>query len=190
MTEPVENRTGLMGRRRPGRPGESPASPLSDEALETSKLLLELIHASYATRAADATGRPSSADAPADVRRGAPPHAIRAAIHVYQHGERTVGELAEGLGISYGWASRVVSELEASGVVTRSADPADRRVVRVAIAPAAKSMVESAYRWRGDAVARALEALDEPGRRAVRTFLRNAIDELTRAGRGRRPPVG
>lgn len=173
-------------RARPGR--------LSDEALETSKLLLELIHASYATRAADVPGGVGpGAGASGGLREGhapASPHAIRAAIHVYQHGERTIGELAEGLGISYGWASRVVSELEAAGVVTRTIDPADRRVVRVAIATEAMATVERAYRWRGDAVARALEALDEPGRHAVRTFLRATIDELARAGRGGRQGRG
>ena len=109
---------------------------------------------------------------------------------MYQHGERTVGELAEGLGISYGWASRVASELEASGIVTRTTDATDRRIVRVAIAPEARAMVERAYRWRGDAVARALEALDEPGRQAVRTFLRRTIAELSRADGAGRPRTG
>lgn len=162
----------------------SGAGRLSDEALETSKLLLELIHASYASRHAE--GRPHGPlEGPsAEVRPAASPHAIRAAIHVYQHGERTVGELADGLGISYGWASRVVSELETAGLVTRRTDPADRRVVRVSLAPEAVEMVEDVYRWRGDAVARALETLDEPGRHAVQTFLRATIDELSRAARG------
>ncbi len=171
MTEPVN--TPIDGRGEP---------PLSDEALETSKLLLELIHASYATRAVDdAAG--GSAPAPSADHPRPSPHAIRAAIHVYQHGERTVGELSAGLGISYGWASRVVTDLEETGIVTRSADPTDRRVVRVAIAPDSMAMVERAYRWRGDAVARALEALDEPGREAVRTFLRATIVELSRGRR-------
>lgn len=48
-------------------------------------------------------------------------------------------------------------------------------------------MVERAYRWRADAIDRALDTLDEPGRVAVRTFLRGAIDELSRAGRERLP---
>jgi DNA-binding MarR family transcriptional regulator len=174
---------------------ESGAPPIAgdrlpDDALDTSKLLLELIHVAYATRGADAATRSSPGAAGADVRPAASPHAIRAAIHVYQHGERTIGQLAEGLGISYGWASRVVSELEESGMVRRSVDPLDRRVVRVSLTPEAMAMVEGAYRWRGDAVARALATLDDHGRRAVRTFLRRAIDELTEAGRARGPRVG
>ena len=164
--------------------------PLSEDAFETSRLLLELIHASHATRDADA-----GPAGPGHDRRGsrcaAPStHAIRAAIHVYQHGERTIGELAAGMGISYGWASRVVSELEASGTVARRADPDDRRVVHVALTPESVAMVESAYRWRGDAVERALAALDADGRRAVMTFLRRVTAELDTAGRERRSSGG
>ncbi len=174
MTRPVETRA-----------TDAAPEPLSEETLETSKLLLELIHAGYATRRADAATTPSGVEGEADAHPAASPHAIRAAIHVYQHGQRTIGELADGLGISYGWASRVVSELEASGLVRRSTDPADRRLVHVTLTAEAMAMVEDAYRWRGDAVARALATLDEPGRLAVRTFLRNVIDELGEAGRAR-----
>ena len=150
-------------------------SRISDEALETSKLLVEFLHASYATRrqaaeaADDAGGRlgaqaPASAAAPASAgeataRPQMSAHAVRAAIHVYQHGERTVGQLASGLGISYGWASRVVDELEAAHYIVREHDPSDRRVVRVRLDDAALEQVERAYAWRGEAVERALEPL-------------------------------
>jgi len=69
-------------------------------------------------------------------------HAVRAAIHVYQHGERTVGQLASGLGISYGWASRVVEEMEKAGYLTRERDDDDRRVVRVRLNPAKMGEIE------------------------------------------------
>jgi hypothetical protein len=131
-------------------PPSNPASKPHADTLETSRLLVELVHAVYATRAAEAetaagvggqdgsstdggvgTGSlhgsarahsaPSAGGVP--VRREAPStHAIRAAFHVYQHGQRTIGQLADGLGISYGWASRVVTELEAGGLVERRAD--------------------------------------------------------------------
>jgi len=110
-------------------------------------------------------------------------HAIRAAIHVHQHGSRTIGQLAEGLGISYGWASRVVTELEAGGLVERHVDPADRRVVRVSLTPEASAMVERTYRWRGEAVQRALDGLDPVQRDGVRAFLRRVTEELARTGR-------
>jgi DNA-binding MarR family transcriptional regulator len=157
---------------------------LSDEALETSKLVLELVHVAYATRTADRPPAPSADGHGAD-GRGPSPHAIRAAIHLHQHGTRTIGELADGLGVSVGWASRIVHELETAGLAARDADPADRRIARVRLTPEAVRLVEGAYRWRGDAIERALAVLDEPGRAAVRAFLRNAVDELAQAGRER-----
>jgi DNA-binding MarR family transcriptional regulator len=161
----------------------------SNDALEIGRLVLELIHAAYATSESEGGG-PAGADGDAGLaqryRRVVSPHAIRAAIHVYQHGQCTVGELADGLGISMGWASRVVSELESSGLVVRSTDTGDRRVVRVSLTPDAIDVVDHAYRWRADAIDRALAPLDDDGREVVRMFLRATVDELGRVGRERR----
>jgi DNA-binding MarR family transcriptional regulator len=157
---------------------------LSDEALETSKLVLELVHVAYATRTADCPPA-SSADGHGADGRGPSPHAIRAAVHLHQHGTRTIGELADGLGVSLGWASRIVHELEMAGLASRDVDPADRRIVHVRLTSEAMRLVEGVYRWRSDAIERALAVLDEPGRAAVQAFLRHAVDELARAGRER-----
>lgn len=179
---------------------DSPArTRISDEALETSKLLVEFLHATYATRrrrfdedgddaggAHGGTGVRREGGAPgADSGSGRPemsPHAIRAAIHIYRHGERTVGQLASGLGISYGWASRVVDELEAAHYLVRERDTADRRVVRVRLDKTALEEVERAYAWHGEAVSDALGPLTESERAAVRLFLRRVTD-LMREGR-------
>ncbi|MGD0019181.1 MAG: MarR family winged helix-turn-helix transcriptional regulator [Candidatus Limnocylindrales bacterium] len=159
-----------------------------DEALETSKLLVEFLHATYATRhqspdAVGSDGAQPDASAPPPVegvaaRTPMSAHAVRAAIHVYQHGERTVGQLASGLGISYGWASRVVEELEAAHYIVRERDASDRRVVHVRLDEAAREEVERAYAWRGEAVWHALEPLSESERAAVRLFLRRVIDVM------------
>jgi DNA-binding MarR family transcriptional regulator len=151
----------------------------SDTTLETSRLLVEFLHAAYATRRMDADADGNNADGAnngtgrhgtesADVSS----HAVRAAIHIYQHGERTVGQLATGLGISYGWASRVVEELENAGYAIRQRDADDRRVVRVRLNPDKSEEVERAYQWRGPTVAAALDPLTAPEREAVRMFLR------------------
>ena len=160
--------------------------PASDTTLETSRLLVEFLHAAYATRRLDAearSGEPTNGRAKThgiqSVALSA--HAVRAAIHVYQHGERTVGQLAAGLGISYGWASRVVEELEAAGYATRERDANDRRVVRVRLDPARVGEVEQAYHWRSESVGAALEPLADSDRAAVRAFLRR-LTEILRAG--------
>lgn len=194
----------------PVEPPDQPTDKPHAETLETSRLVLELVHAVYATRAAEAEtaagiDRPGAASAGvtaspgslhgstgartapsasgSPVRREAPStHAIRAAFHIYQHGQRTIGQLADGLGISYGWASRVVTELEAGRLVKRRLDPSDRRVVHVVLTPEALAMVERTYRWRAEAVQRALDGLSPEQRAGVRTFLRRATEALASAG--------
>ena len=165
---------------------------IPDEALETSKLLVEFLHATYATRRQRADGLggdglepDSSTPSPVaglTARTPMSAHAVRAAIHVYQHGERTVGQLASGLGISYGWASRVVDELEAAQYLIRERDASDRRIVRVRLDDAALEQVEREYAWHGEAVRQALEPLSQSEREAVRLFLRR-VSDLLRKGR-------
>jgi DNA-binding MarR family transcriptional regulator len=155
----------------PSQRPDAPAGP--GEIAETSALVLELIHAAHSVR-----------DPAADVVHdgaagGLGAHSVRAAIHLHEHGEQTIGQLARGLGVSYGWASRIASELEAAGAVQRLADPRDRRVARVALDPQATQLVERAYRWRREAIAQALEPLSPPERDAVRRFLRAAASGLT-----------
>jgi DNA-binding MarR family transcriptional regulator len=170
---------------------------ISDETLETSRLLVEFLHAAYATRhqddAASGRGTATPDGVPAEdpaigltdrhsrVPSAVSGHAVRAAIHVYQHGERTVGQIASGLGISYGWASRVVEELEKVGYVVRERDATDRRVVRVRMNPDALEEVERAYHWRGRAVEEAMRPLSDDEREAVRSFLRR-LSGLLREG--------
>jgi len=160
---------------------------ISDETLETGKLLIEFLHATYATRRQRADAEDAAAEAGDSLATGASArspmsaHAVRAAIHIYQHGDRTVGQIASGLGISYGWASRVVDELEAAHHIVRERDEADRRVVRVRLDPESRSEVERAYAWRAEAVQRALEPLTDDERAAVRLFLRRLVDGLLEA---------
>jgi MarR family transcriptional regulator, organic hydroperoxide resistance regulator len=164
---------------------------VSPGALETSRLLLEFLHAAYATRNMDrapadgdgSDGRSGSEAArPHGTAEDVSAHAVRVAIHVYQHGERTVGQVAAGLGISYGWASRVVEEAEASGYLIRERDQDDRRVVRVRLNPERLEEVERAYEWRGRAVQEALEPLTEAEGEAVRLFLRRVTELMLRRG--------
>lgn len=153
---------------------------ISAAALETSRLLLEFLHAAYATRNLDRSpGETGETEDPASghstrthgTADDVSAHAVRVAIHVHQHGERTVGQVASGLGISYGWASRVVEEAEASGYLIRERDPDDRRVVRVRLNPERQEEVQRATQWRGREVQAALEPLTEAEAEAVRLFL-------------------
>jgi DNA-binding MarR family transcriptional regulator len=168
-------------RRRPRAPAQAVSR---DEAFETSRLVVELLHAAHASRrVADAAAHPTpaAADDPGAVgSHEAPPsdHAIRAAIYLYQHGERTVGQLATGLGISRGWASRVAEELVERGHAAREGDPGDRRVVHLRLTDRSLAEIERAYRWRGDVVAAALAEHAPAERAAIRQFLRQVATGL------------
>jgi DNA-binding MarR family transcriptional regulator len=163
-------------------PARDPEGVSRDEAFETSRLLVELLHAAHASRRAPETA--PAAVTGDDAQEAAPSdHLIRAAIYLYQHGERTVGQLADGLGISRGWASRVAEELVERGHARREGDPEDRRVVRLRLTEGSLAEIERAYRWRGDIVAAALAEHDPAEREAIRHFLRRVTGGLT-AGAG------
>jgi DNA-binding MarR family transcriptional regulator len=159
---------------------------LVDESLEISRLVVDFLNAAYAAR--NDLDQDGEEDTPGSATRSAreampnlSPHAVRAAIHIHQQGEQSIGQLAAGLGISYGWASRVVDELEASRHVIRERDPRDHRVVRIRLDPSAVRSVERAYRWREQDVLEALRPLSEDEREAVRKFLRSVTDRLRQA---------
>jgi DNA-binding MarR family transcriptional regulator len=155
-------------------------------ALEISRLLVEVLQVGHVGRrgAIDATTHEVAAAHFASKPgggAGAQPgpiasHVIRAAIHVYEHGPQTISQLAAGIGISQGWASRIVDEMERAGYLERRRDPSDRRVVRVSLVPAAVERVERAYRWRGDAVEEALGGMSPEEAAAVERFLRAFVD--------------
>jgi DNA-binding MarR family transcriptional regulator len=83
--------------------------------------------------------------------------ALLAQIGVEQ--ERSVGELAEALGLSLPAASKLARELEERGLVVRREDPADRRRTVVALAPATEAGVHT---W--------LDERDRPLRTALGTL--------------------
>jgi DNA-binding MarR family transcriptional regulator len=161
-------------------PTAEPEAPgrLSDHAIETGKLIVELLNSGYASR------RSGTAASPGSARPHVSPHAIRAAIHLYQHGELTVGQLGRDLGISRGWASRVVEELDLAGYLERERRLDDRRVVKIRLRPASVEEVERAYRWRGDAVEAALAPFDDAERAVIQRFLRRVVDEMRAAAPG------
>jgi DNA-binding MarR family transcriptional regulator len=142
----------------------------NDEVRTTARLVVDLLHAA-AARPSGPGAAPGSVHEPDAGRPPISPHAIRAAVYVYEQGRTTIGGLAGGIGVSVGWASRIVEELEERGYVVRDRDPDDRRVVWVRLSPDAIADVEGTYRWRDDAVERALVGLSPGERASVRRFL-------------------
>lgn len=175
-----------------------PAPVVSDaerDALQISRLLVDVLQVGHPGRRAGdaeaaaaaiegslAAGRAGPAAAAAATGNPLSSHVIRAAIYVFTHGPQTIGQLAAGLGVSQGWASRVVDEMEQAGYLERRRDDMDRRVVRVSLTPMAEGRVEAAYRWRGDAVEIALEGMSPAERAAVAAFLRRFVEAARAEG--------
>jgi DNA-binding MarR family transcriptional regulator len=162
----------------------------AEDTRRIARLVVDLLHTTSAARRdepmtaagampADPGARRISAHGMGDGRSAVSPQAIRAAVFVYEMEEATVGGIATSLGISAGWASRLVEELEERGYVVRERDHADRRVVRIRLSPDAVEEVSRVYRWRDEAVERALAGLDADGLAAVSRFLAALVEELT-----------
>jgi DNA-binding MarR family transcriptional regulator len=58
---------------------------------------------------------------------------VKALIHLYNNGERSMSELASGLAVSLPSASELVDRLVDRGLVEKSTDPVDRRRVLVCL---------------------------------------------------------
>jgi DNA-binding MarR family transcriptional regulator len=121
-----------------GREHSLGAVPASDDVRELMVAMRRAFGAFAAQKLAAADTRIGSCTA-GDV---APRH-IRVLVTLALDGPQTVGSLAKGMQLSLGAASLMVSELDESGLVDRTPDPADRRRTLVSLAPACASQVES-----------------------------------------------
>ncbi len=142
---------------------------ISQDAYRTSELLVRALEAARQSRVPGTPSPPPMS-----------PHAVRAAIHLAMVESETVGELARGLGVSVGWASRIANEMEHSGHVVRERETEDRRVVHLSLSAEAQELIGAFYAWRGEAVERALAGLGPGEREAVQAFLRRVAEELER----------
>lgn len=69
-------------------------------------------------------------------------------LHLYHHGPTRVGAAADNLRVSQGVVTRMADRLVKKGLVTRSRDPEDRRVVFLALSPQGKRLVSRLERER------------------------------------------
>jgi DNA-binding MarR family transcriptional regulator len=105
---------------------------------------------------------------------------------------RTVGELAQRLGVTQQAASKSVADLERRGYVARTPDPADARSRRVALTARGESAIEGARRHRAALAGELGDRLGAQRVEAARALLMDVVGELgaDAAVRGRRvrPP--
>jgi DNA-binding MarR family transcriptional regulator len=117
-----------------------------------------------------------SADIPADIS----PKLVPTLLHLARRGgtPMTVGDLAEGLGVSLGWASRVADEMVSIGFLNRIRQNRDRRVVQLHLTERGIELGERLWLYREGAIAAALGEASPNERQVISQFLRRLTAEL------------
>jgi DNA-binding MarR family transcriptional regulator len=96
---------------------------------------------------------------------------------IANHGPLTLGALAEHERVAPPSITKVVSKLECDGLVTRSPDPADRRICRVAISPQGEALLEESRARKTAWLAARINELDPEHQRRLGDAL-DVLDEL------------
>ena len=107
------------------------------------------------------------------------PSQASALASIDQLGSPTLGELAARESVQPPSLTRVVSALEARGLVSRVADPADRRIARVAATPAGVAILEQRRSLRDAYLVRRLHQLpaeDRDGLAALTALLEHLAE--------------
>ena len=97
---------------------------------------------------------------------------------ISNHGPLTLGALAEHERVAPPSITKVVSKLECDGLVTRTPDPADRRVCRVVISSEGAALLEESRRRKTAWLTARINELD-PDRQRRLTDALDVLDELT-----------
>jgi MarR family transcriptional regulator, organic hydroperoxide resistance regulator len=98
--------------------------------------------------------------------------------HLRQHGPRSIGELAEALGVTQSSATTACQRLEKSGLATRARDPLDERVVRVTLTEVGQQRIEQWRRVTREKLAELLTPLSPPERDELQRLLRKTLAEV------------
>jgi DNA-binding MarR family transcriptional regulator len=85
---------------------------------------------------------------------------FRTLVLLSQHGDTTIVRMAERLGVNPSSAQRQVDRLVRIGMVTRAENPADRRELMVALAPAGRALVNAVTARRRQALSRIVRRMD------------------------------
>jgi DNA-binding MarR family transcriptional regulator len=113
-----------------------------------------------------------------EAQTGLTPSQLAALACVERHGPLTLGTLAEFEQVAPPSITRVVVKLESDGLLTRLADPADRRVTKVAVTPKGRNLLGTSRRRKTEWLATRLEDLGAEQRARLADAL-DTLDALT-----------
>jgi DNA-binding MarR family transcriptional regulator len=109
---------------------------------------------------------------------GLSPSQLSALTSIERHGPLTLGALADHERVAPPSITKVVAKLEERGLVTRCADPADRRVAHVSTTPAGDALLADVRQRKDVWLAARLAGLDDDQRARLAAAL-DVLDELT-----------
>jgi DNA-binding MarR family transcriptional regulator len=110
-------------------------------------------------------GRSLRAADPANWAAGLTMPQVRALFWLGRHGQMSVGQLAAGLGVSQPSATETLDRLVRAGLVERTHDPTDRRIVRSSLTPKGRELTDRPWETRRAVLATALRE-SSPDQRA------------------------
>jgi DNA-binding MarR family transcriptional regulator len=102
-----------------------------------------------------------------------------AVLRNLRSGPQTAGRLGELTGLSAASISRLLDRLERRGLVSRSRDTHDRRIVDVRLEPAGERLLGEVRVFKGSDLHHAVEAMSSEERRRLTTSMTRLV-ELTR----------
>jgi DNA-binding MarR family transcriptional regulator len=108
---------------------------------------------------------------------GLSPSQLSALAVISNHGPLTLGALAEHERVAPPSITKVVTKLECDGLVTRTPDPADRRVCRVAVSLEGAALIEESRRRKTVWLTSRISELDPDRQRRLADAL-DVLDEL------------
>jgi DNA-binding MarR family transcriptional regulator len=112
---------------------------------------------------------------------GLTPSQLAALATVHNHGPLTLGALAEREQVAPPSITKVVTKLEAVGLLERRSDPTDRRVHHVRTTPAGAELVEESRRRKTAWLTERIRELD-PDERARLASALEVLDALASGG--------
>lgn len=154
------------------------AGPANDSALasEVEQIVGWFREAGRALRASD----------PANWAEGLTMPQLRVLFFLGRTGPAPVGEVAAGLGVAQPSATETLDRLVRAGYVERAADTCDRRVVRTALSPAGRELIDRAWETRRAVLASALRHASLQDRAAIarglETLCRVLVEDAGSAG--------
>ncbi|CAA9235919.1 MAG: hypothetical protein AVDCRST_MAG77-1262 [uncultured Chloroflexi bacterium] len=129
-------------------------------------------------------GRALRANDPANWAAGLTMPQLRVLFYVGRYGPVSVGQVAAGVGISQPSATETLEKLVRHELVERTADPADRRIVRNALTEKGREMIDRPWETRRALLASVLHAASPAERATMEKGLALLSEALERAEEG------